>query len=113
MAKLNQIINGLKGYLEEELLPRVSGYQKWIVGAGVNLLLDKGVNVFNLLKENPLIKSMEIINSEDEIDLERLYNAFLSEARKSAVTFSVPLVGAVTLKETDIEKIYQKIKENR
>lgn len=110
MIELNQLINGLKNYLEAEFLPKVTGIEKWLIGASLSMLLDKGTEVFNELKQNPFIKTMEIIDSNDQIDIDRLYSALIEQARKSAVTFKMPLVGSVTLKSEDLEKIYSEIK---
>lgn len=111
MYDLDQIINGIKMYLERELINRCTGWEKWVVGAGVSMYLENGVDIFNDLKENPFVKKMNIINTENEIDVDRLYNAILDEARKSAITFRAPLVGSITLKADDVEKIYTYIKE--
>ena len=110
MVELNQVINGLKAYLESELVSRVTGLEKWVVGAGLSMLLDNGINTFNVLKENEFIKAMEIVNRNDEIDIDRLYKYLSEQAKKSAVTFKVPLIGSVTLKAEDVEKIYTSIK---
>lgn len=110
MTNLNNIISGLKKFLENELIERVTGWQKWAVGAGVSMILENGANVFNTLKTNPVIQAMQIITNDDEIDIDRIYKHLIDQARKSAVTFQLPLVGAITLKADDVEKIYTYIK---
>lgn len=111
MTDLNNIITGIKKYLESELLERVTGWQKWTVGAALSMILDNAVNVFNSLKTNPVIKSMGVINNDDEIDIDKVYKYFIEQARKSAVTFNLPIIGAVTMKADDVEKIYSFIKK--
>lgn len=113
MYDLNQVIKGIRQYLESEMVNRISGIEKWVVGAGLSMLLDNGVNTFNALTENPLVQSMQIVNSDNEIDVDKLYKYFMEEARKSAVTFKAPLLGAITLKAEDIEKVYSYIKESK
>ncbi|MCQ2598438.1 MAG: hypothetical protein MJ181_11405 [Treponema sp.] len=112
MVELNQVISGIKKYLENELVTKVTGINKWIVGASLSMVLDNGVKVFNELKELPIVKTMDIINSDDQIDIDKLYKALLEESKKSAVTFQFPLVGSITLKSEDVEKIYSYIKGN-
>lgn len=113
MYELNQVIIGIRHYLESEMVTKVTGLEKWIIGAGLSMLLDNGVNTFNALIENPLVQSMQIVNSDNEIDIDKLYKYFIEEARKSAVTFKAPLLGAITLKAEDIEKVYSYIKESK
>ena len=110
MIELETIITGLRKWVDAELLSRITGLNKWLAGAGVNILLQNSAAIFNQLKDNPVIKSMEIVDSDNKIDIDKLYTAILAEAKKSAVTFSVPLIGVVTINSQDVEKIYQYIK---
>lgn len=112
MATLNNVISGLKNYLESELIPQISGLNKWIVGAGIAMSLDKGTEIFNQIKTIPLIHTLEIVDQEDNINIDKLYKYLLEQAKKSAVTFSAPIVGAMTFKSSDIEKLYNFIKES-
>lgn len=107
MVELNQVINGLKAYVEDEVITKLSGLDKWLVGAGVSMLLDNGANVFNTMKDTELVKLMEIVNSDNQIDIEKVYKALLEQAEKSAVTFKVPMVGSMTINRQDVEKMYQ------
>ncbi len=112
MSSLNEVVTGLKKYVDAEILPKVTGLNKWVFGAGISLMLENSANVFNQLKENPFIKNMGVISEEDEIDIEKLYSVFLEQSKKSAVTFAVPLLGNLTLKSNDIEKLYNLIKSS-
>lgn len=113
MASLNQIIYGLKKYMDAEVLPKITGWNKWVVGAGFSLMLENSTQVFNSIKENPIIKSMNIINKDDEIDLDKLYSSILEQAKKSAITFDVPMIGTMTLKANDVERLYSFIKNEK
>lgn len=112
MATLKQFLNGLSKYLDSELLTKVQGINKWIVGAGLSMAIDNGANIFNKLKDNKFIQSMNVIDEDDQIDIDRLYKYFLEQAKKNAVTFNIDYVGAITLKHSDIEKLYTYISEN-
>ena len=52
---------------------------------------------------------MNIIDSDDRIDVDLLYNELKKQAQKGAITFNVPLLGAITLNDTDLDKLYQRI----
>lgn len=110
MESLTKVMNGLKMYLDEEMIANLTGLDKWIVGAGLSMALDNGVNIFNQLKSNEMIKSLEIINEADEIDVDKIYKYVKEQAMKCPATFNFPLVGAITLHGDDIEKLYMKIK---
>lgn len=110
MVELNQIVKGIKKYLENELVSKVTGINKWIVGASLSMVLDNASQTFNQMKSLPIVQSMGVIDADDMIDVDKLYKALWEESKKSAVTFQVPLVGSITLKSDDIEKIYSYIK---
>lgn len=109
MVELGQVTSGISKYIDSEILPKISGLNRWIVGAGASMMLNNSSVIFNQMKENPVIKSMDVINKDDEIDIDKLYSSILEQAKKSAVTFDVPLVGAITLKSSDVEKLYKLI----
>jgi hypothetical protein len=111
MVTLNQVQNGIVKYLDSEIVPNINGWQKWVFGALASTAMLKTTNIFNALKENPLIKMLEIIDENDNIDIDTLYREFLKQAQKGAVTFAVPMIGAMTLNHTDVEKLYRYIIE--
>ena len=111
MVNLNQLQNGIVKYIDNEIIPNISGWQKWVFGAVVSTAMLKTTNVFNVLKENPLIKMLEVIDENDNIDIDTIYREFLKQAQKGAITFDVPMLGALTLNSTDVEKMYRYIKE--
>lgn len=102
---------GCSKYLDMELMPKIPGWRKWAVGAALAMYLEKGIDVFNALKENDFIKALDVINKDNEIDLEKLYKAILAQAEKSAVTFKTNILGDITIKADDVKKLYCYIKE--
>lgn len=111
MVTLNQVQNGVVKYIDNELIPNINGWQKWVFGALASTAMLKTTNIFNALKENPLVKMLEIIDENDNIDIDTIYREFMKQAQKGAVTFDVPMIGAMTLNHTDVEKLYRYIKE--
>jgi hypothetical protein len=111
MVTLNQVQNGIVKYLDSEIVPNINGWQKWVFGALASTAMLKTTNIFNALKENLLVKMLEIIDGNDNIDIDTLYREFLKQAQKGAVTFAVPMIGPMTLNHTDVEKLYRYITE--
>lgn len=112
MKSLNSVINGLRKYLDAEMLSKIQGLNKWIVGASLSMALENGPSIFNELKNSKIIKSMNVIDEDDQIDVEKIYKYLSEQAKKSAVTFNMPFIGAVTIKASDLDKLYQLIMEN-
>lgn len=112
MVTINKIINGMRIWLDTEMISNMQGLNKWIVGAGLAMYLDNATNIFNELKQNEMVKALQIIDEGDMIDLDKIYNYLIQEAKKCPATFKIPYVGAVTMHDTDIEKLYMIIKNN-
>lgn len=110
MVNLAQVQAGLNQYIAQEFLSKMTGWQKWVFGASAAMLNSNIANVFNQLKENGLVKMLGVIDQNDNIDLDKLYAAFKEQARQSSITFDLPVVGATTLNESDVDKLYSFIK---
>lgn len=111
MVTLAQVQNGIVKYLDAEITPKIPGWQKWVFGAAVGISLSKITNIFNALKENPFVKMLEVIDENDNIDIDTVYQEFRRQSQKGSITFDVPLIGMpLTLNTTDVDKLYQMIK---
>lgn len=109
MVTLAQVQNGISRYIESEFLNKLGGWQKWVFGAGATLAMRDLPNTFEKLRQNELVKMMNVIDDAGNIDIDALYANFKDQARKGPITFDVPLIGAVTLNEADVDKIYQSV----
>ena len=109
MVTLLQVTNGLQKYIEAEILPMVTDWRKWVLGAGASVALSKSGEIFAKLKANPMIAALGVIDNEDRIDIERLHREFAKQAQKGAITLDVPLLGPVTLNAQDVDRLYHYI----
>ena len=111
MYEYSKVLNGITTYIDREIVDKINGWQKWVVGSGIGIAMSNSTNVFNELKKNQVIKMLGVIDKDDKIDVEKIYKELKKQAKKGAITFDVPLVGAITLNEQDVDKMYQYIKE--
>lgn len=111
MYEYSKVLNGITTYIDREIVDKINGWQKWVVGSGIGIAMSNSTNVFNELKKNQVVKMLGVIDKDDKIDVEKIYKELKKQARKGAITFDVPLVGTITLNEQDVEKLYQYIKE--
>lgn len=110
MYEYNKVINGIAKYIDEEIVEKIGGWQKWVIGSGVGLMLSNTSGTFNQLKNNELVKMLNIIDKNDKIDVDKIYKELKKQAKKSSATFDVPMLGPTTLNEQDVDKIYEFIK---
>lgn len=111
MYEYSKVLNGITTYIDREIVDKINGWQKWVVGSGIGIAMSNSTNVFNELKKNQVVKMLGVIDKDDKIDVEKIYKELKKQARKGAITFDVPLVGTITLNEQDVDKLYQYIKE--
>lgn len=111
MVSFQQTITGCVNYIDYEILGKIADWRKWVVGAGIGIALTKSTEVFNQLKQIPIVKTMGLIDENDMIDIDTIYTEVLKQAKKGAITFNVPTLGALTLNQQDVEKMYRYIME--
>lgn len=109
MYHYDRVMKGIASYIDDEILIKINGWQRWIVGAGLGISLDKMHNVYKTLKENPMVAALGIIDEHDNMDVELLYKHLKKQAQKGPITVDIPLVGTFTLDESDVDKLYSRI----
>lgn len=110
MYEYNKVISGIAKYIDNEIVEKISGWKKWIIGSGVGIALSNMSEVFNQLKNNEVVKLLNIIDKDDKIDVDKIYKEMKKQAKKSAITFDVPMIGPMTLNGQDVDKMYELIK---
>ena len=111
MVTYNQVVNGVSRFVDEEILSKLQGKAKIALGVGAGIMLKRGENLFNALKEQPLIKMLEIVDENDNIDIEIIYEELKKQMGNGSESFNVPMVGKITLTKDDVDKLYSLIVE--
>lgn len=109
MVNLAQVQLGVEKYIENEIITKIVDWRKWVVGAGVSMALSRSTEFFNQIKDHPVVKAMGVIDDNDMIDIDKLHAEFAKQAQRGAITFDVPLMGALTLNAADVDKLYSYI----
>lgn len=110
MATLAQVKAGAAAYIEQEIISKIGGWQKWVAGAAVSMALNRADAIFETLRQNPAVQLLGIIDGDGNIDVDTLYTEFKKQAQRGPISFDVPMIGKLTLNEGDVDKIYQSIK---
>lgn len=109
MVTLAQVTAGIERYLDTEILAKIPGWQKWVLGAAASRMLSRSGEIFNTLKNNPVVSAMGVIDEQDQIDIDAIYREFSKQAQRGAITFDIPLMGALTVNSGDIDRLYNYI----
>lgn len=106
MVSLAQAKNGAARYIETEFCRKLNGWQKWVFGAGAALLLENLESVVSKLRGNAVVEMMDIFAENGDVDIEKVYQYVKVEARKGSISFEAPILGVVTMDESDVDKLY-------
>lgn len=110
MISIAKFRNGIHKYLERELIASMGGWQKWVFGAGAALLLNRFDSLIHGLRENSIIKMMDVIDG-DQINIEALYAAFREQAQNYPAVIEIPGIGTIKMAASDIDVLYSMIME--
>ena len=83
MISNEQFINGLMMFIENEVLPSTSGFNKISLGAAAALVQRKSAEIMENLKGNKIAKNLGIIDENGMIDAESLINIVIDSVGKN------------------------------
>ena len=106
MYHYERVLNGIVRFIDEELLPKVDGLQRWVLGTGAGIAANKGMKIFHSLKENSLLKTLDIIDGDD-VNVDLIYAELSKQATASPIVIDIPMVGTVKLNKNDVDRLYQ------
>ena len=111
MVHYTKVINGLIGYINQDILAQLNGnIVKWVAGTVVELAAKEAEKLFHALANNAMVKALDVIDGEN-VNVEKIYPILLGQARKGSATLAlpIPLVPPVTFTDKDVESLYRHI----
>lgn len=106
MVSMDRVKRGLARYLDEEFTNKMNGWQKWVFGAAAAMFLENFSSTVQQLQENPVVKALGIFDGSGNVSIERIRQQLKVQAQKGPISFDIPMLGSVTLNETDVDKLY-------
>lgn len=110
MVTYTQLINGLTRYIDNEVLNKLTGNSKLLLGIGSGIALKKAENLYRVMQENTIIKMLDIIDKEGNIDEETIFEELKKQARKQIIEVEIPMIGILKMNEEDIAKLQNFVK---
>lgn len=111
MMNYDKTVEGLIEYINDVLIPGMNPLQE--IGARVILgeLYEQRSAIKDLMLKNGIVKTFGIMDSEGNMNIERLLVRLKTEiAKKGKVDVSIPGYGKFTFKAEDIDEIYKYMK---
>lgn len=101
-----KLANGIVNYADTEVISNLPTHGKWIVGAGMGILTSRINEMIDDLSGNALVKAAGIIDENGMIDVDLLMSNLKNSAnRYGKMTVQIPVVGALTFSEADIDSL--------
>lgn len=112
MVSVQRLQNGIRAYVDGEILTKVTGAQQWMIAVAVGVYTEKLPQILEQWREHPAIKPLGII-TPDGVDVETAYKYLKPAAQSGGATFDVPLIGSMTFTGVDVDRLYQYICNSR
>lgn len=115
MYSVEQIQKGIASYLDTEFMPMLDegSFKKVLVGAAISLAINKYTSLIPVLQENPFVKSLDVIDSEGNVDVDTLAAAIKENMPTTGVEVEIPTLGKIRLKSADADKLVEHISKAR
>lgn len=113
MVTINQVQRGMTEFVDREIIPHLSGFERVVVGGGAGLISAKLPAVMDSLMDTPVVSALSLYDKAGQmVDIDAVYNAVKPYIGNEQFPVKIPVAG-VTLKmgQAEIAKLYQYIKE--
>lgn len=110
MYNYNRVMSGVTKYIDNEIVSKLNDWRGWVLGGALGISLSKFDTVFEELKKNGFVKMLGVVQG-DMIDVDTIYKELKKQASKGSITFTIPMVGALTLSDKDVDVLYRYIIE--
>lgn len=110
MVPMDRVQRGLAMFIDRELAPSLSGWDKVLVAGGAGLAVAK---LPNLIEQYPIVSAMGVYNKENNlVDIDALYKAASPYIGAEALPVKIPMLGiTVKMGKPEIDTLYRYIKE--
>lgn len=108
MVNVERIQRGVRAFVDNEMLPKMTGAQRWMTAVAIGIYVEKLPQILQSWSQIPALKPLGIITPEG-VDVETAYKYLKTAAQSGGASFDVPLLGTVTFTEADVDRLYQYI----
>lgn len=115
MTPFSQLQKGIANYLDNEVMPafREEGWKRVAAGAAVALAIQRSEKFLPMIQNNSFAKTMELVDDKGDLDIEALIPVVKSQLQTEPMTIDVPMLGKLTFRESDVDKLYDYIRTAR
>lgn len=111
MVAIDKVEQGVAAYLDSELMPQLpkSGFEKVLAGTAISLVIRRSRNILEGYKNNKTIQMLKLMDENGNVDVDVLAEELKKNIPQEGVKVEVPLIGALTFRKEDVDKLYEYI----
>lgn len=112
MVSISQVKQGVSEYITNEIIAKMTGWQKWVAGAFASMAIVRSDQLFDSLKENSIVSMLGVISDDGMIDIDAIHEAFAHEADVAGpIQINIPGIGSIKLSRADVDMLHRYIKQ--
>lgn len=115
MIPFENVQKGVAAYLDNEVMPafRDEGWKRVAAGAAISLVINRSSNYIPILQQNKVVSALGLIDENGSVDIEGLVPVVKQQLEKEPLSIDVPMLGKLTFRPDDVEKLYDYIRAIR
>lgn len=110
MVNMDKIQRGIALFIDREMMPNLSGWEKVLIGGGATIAVAK---LPNIILQYPIIAAMGLYDKEtNQMDIDTLYQSVVLHIGTEPLPVKIPVLGmTVKVGKQEIDALYKYIKE--
>lgn len=101
-----QFKNGVMAFLDKEMIAKIDNQLLKVGAISTLFIMDKKAdNIFNNLKEEKIVKYLNLIDMDGNIDDDTLLDAIKKGMGGKTMSFNTGLLGTLTIFPEDVDKL--------
>ena len=110
MIEFNRVVDGLARYANGHIFLNMNEWQEILARIAVGRIIGNPEVLKQNLINNGVVRTLAIIDSEGNVDLEPLCLDLRREIeRKGRISFEIPMFGKMSFVPEDVNEIYREI----
>ena len=110
MVSIDRVQSGVSRYLDNEVVPKMSGANRWIFSAAAYVA--EAPKLVKKLNENKALAALNLVDEAGNVDVEKIYQYIKPAAEKGPAPITLPIIGTLTFTAADVDSLYAYIMQS-
>lgn len=112
MVTVLQIQRGFAAFVDNEVAPVFSGWQKAVLSGGAALLAANFPNIVKTYSVHPMVAAMGLYDANSNtVNIDALYSAIVPKLGAEKIPLAIPKIGTIKMGQPEIDALMRYIKE--